>query len=268
MRLTGPMSERFDPDRIVDPTRRGEVAWSDFNQAYHRLQETPWRAINRDRPYGAGRRLLRLFFAWWISRNDAFLDLGRKARAFARLPIGRDPNVVFYGAEVGWEAYVLQAVFGDGGRVVLIDADEEAFARHQSAPPELSVRGPDGPLSVVRSPERTEYVRSDFFDFSAPGAFNVGIDWGLLEHYPGEAKLEVIGRFRENLSPGGLQISAVPRNSFAMRTYYAAFSDELNFGYRELLSRSELVDVWEQAGWRVVDVISSPSTHVAAVTPA
>src|SRR5262245_61670214 len=83
MYLAGPPSRDFEPHAIVAPERFGAVAWSDFNRSYARLQVTPWRLINRGRPYGALRRGLRLLIAYLTERNDAFVDLATKAEALA-----------------------------------------------------------------------------------------------------------------------------------------------------------------------------------------
>jgi hypothetical protein len=263
MYLAGPPSSDFEPSAIVAPERFGAVAWSDFNRAYARLQTTPWRLINRGRPYGALRRGLRLLIAYLTERNDAFVDLASKAEALAGLPIPRDPDIVYYGAEVGWEAYLLRALFGDKGRLVLIDADGAAHERFLAAERQRRVRTSRGELLVERDVERTEYVRDDFFRYEPGQHFDVGLDWGLLEHFHDADKARVLARFRENLRPSGVQISAVPRDTWAMRLFYWAFSDELNFGRRELLRMSELSSLLTRAGFSLAAHTITPSTCIA-----
>lgn len=267
MHVTRPLSRHFDDALIVAPERRGQVAWSQFNHHYERLIVTPWRRINDGTAHGPLRRALRLVMAWFIQRTDGIVDLRRKARALAALPIPRDPDIVFFGAEVGWEAHLVQALFGDRGRVVLVDSDPAAHERFQRAPTERRVRAPRGwpqrELVVRRDPARVEYVQQDFFDWSEPGAFDLGIDWGLLEHYPGDAKLAVMQRFAASLRPGGLQLSAVPRNALPIRAFYRTFADELNFGYRELLTLRELTAELARGGFQPVRALATPSTCIA-----
>lgn len=267
MRVTEPLSRHFDRALVVDPERRGSVAWSQFNQHYHRLQLEPWSRINRGTDHPWHRRLRRLVMAWFIQRTGALLDLRRKARIISRFPLPRDPDIVFFGAEVGWEAVLIQELFGAGGRVVLVDCDPAAYQRYLEAPRELQVRAPRGfgrrTLTLRRDPARIEYVQADFFDWCEPQAFDVGIDWGLLEHYPGARKAAVMARFQACLRDGGHQITAVPRNSFPTRSFYATFSDELNFGYRELASMAELGAMLEDGGFEVVRRVTTSTTCIA-----
>lgn len=267
MRVTGERSKHFDEALIVHPDKRGQVAWSQFNQHYHVLQTTKPSRINEGRGYPWYRRLVRRSMLWVIQRSDAIIDMRGKARWFWKMPIKRDPDIVFFGAEVGWEASLLQALYGDGGRIVLIDSDPEAHARFQRAPTELHVRAPRGfgdrELTITRDLDRIEYVQRDIFDWEQPGAFDVGIDWGLIEHFSEARKLALMSKMQTFLRPDGLQISAVPRDTRMSRAFYWAFRDELNFGYRELMSRRELVGILERGGYQPELVMSSPSTCVA-----
>lgn len=267
MRLTEPLSRHFDEALVVEPERRGGVAWGQFNEHYHRLQLEPWSRINRDTDHPWHRRVRRLVMAWFVQRTGALLDLKRKARIISRFPLPRDPDIVFFGAEVGWEAVLVQALFGAGGRVVLVDCDPMAFRRYQEAPPELEVRAPPGfptrTLTLRRDPARIEYVQADFFDWCEPDAFDVGIDWGLLEHYPGPHKRAVMARFQRCLRAGGQQITAVPRDSLPTRSFYRTFSDELNFGYRELASMDEFAVMLEDGGFEVIERVATSTTCVA-----
>ena len=266
MRLTGPASRHFDPALVEAPDRRGEVAWSLFNQHYHRLQTLPWSRINEGVAMPWHRRAARLVMAWFIQRTGAILDLRRKAALLSRFPIPRDPDVIFFGAEVGWEAALIRALFGDGGRLVLVDCDPLAYQRFCDAPPTLTVRGPGGRPLVLRR-DRAEYVRADFFEHDEPGAFDVGLDWGLLEHFRGERKAAVLRRFGRFLRDGGVQLSAVPRDSLSTRIFYRAFGDELNFGYRELLEMPELEAALASGGFEVVARAQTPTTCVALSRP-
>jgi len=267
MRLTSKRSKHLDESLIVNPDTQGQVAWSQFNHHYHALQTTPWSKINRGRDIPWYRRIVRLLMAFVISKNDAIMDLRGKATWFSRMPIPRDPNIVFFGAEVGWEAALLQALYGDGGRVVLIDNDAAAYERFLRAPQQLTIRAPRGfgakHLTIARNPERIDYVRADLFDYDSAREFDVGIDWGLIEHFSDPRKLELMRTMQRFLRPDGVQISAVPRDSRTAQSFYWAFCDELNFGYRELLTRRELLALLERGGYTPIRTFSSPSTCVA-----
>lgn len=267
MHVTRPLSRHFDESFVEAPDRRGEVAWSLFNRHYQRLQYEHWSRINRGTDHRLPRRLQRLAMAWFIQRTGAMLDLARKARVLSDFPLPRDPDIVFFGAEVGWEAALVQALFGAGGRVVLVDCDPAAHQRYLEAPRRMRVRLGARVLGLRRDPERIEYVRSDFFDWCEPAAFDVGIDWGLIEHYPGARKRAVLERFAANLRPGGVEISAVPRDSASTRAFYRTFTDELNFGYRELLSPAEHAAILRDGGFEVLRQVATATTCVALARP-
>ena len=218
--------------------------WSRFNANFERLLGTSWREVNKDIDCTFPRRLLRVGLAFQQQRRDAILDLEGKLRVFSKLNLPPNPNIVHFGAEVGWEAAILQALFGDRGRVLLIDSDPLAYQRFLRAPPSIRVRMPRRNkrrwIEIRRNPGRVEYARKDFYRVQAPGEFDVGIDWGLIEHYDDAGKQSLISLFRTFLKPGGVQVCSCPRNRLAVRLFYRAFADELNFGYRELMTIKEL----------------------------
>jgi hypothetical protein len=273
MHVTKPLSRHFDPALVRSGDTRGEVAWSQFNEHYHRLQTAPLSELNRGRAYPWYQRAARLTMAWVTRKNDRLVDLAGKARWLWKMPVPRDPDIVFFGAEVGWEAALLQALFGDGGRVTLIDVDDEAYARFQSAPLERVVRAPRGfgarELVVRRRVDDVEYLREDLFALDGAADFDVGVDWGLLEHFEETRKLALMRAMQGFLRDGGLQISAVPRDSWVVRAFYWAFRDELNFGYRELLAPAELEALLARGGYESLMTLSSSTTVATCsrVTP-
>ncbi len=278
MYLTREPSRHFDASQVIDPDHRGAVAWNQFNHHFAELITRDWRRIN-DGPVArpAWLRLLRRILAWGIHRRDAFLDLERKARVLWRFApaMPRDPRIVFFGAEAGWEALLVDALFATGqrsGRVVLIDVDPAAHQRFLAGPAETRVKAPRGfpggtELVLVRDPARVEYVQQDFFTLERPAGFDVGIDWGLLEHFPDPAKGRLLARLRQFLAPGGVQISSVPRDCLALKLFYRAFRDELNFGYRELLTPAEHAARLEAGGLQVLDQVTMPTNCVALTRP-
>ncbi len=231
--------------------------WTRFNGNFDRLLSTDWRRVNDGTSYRLSRRLLRLVIAYAQHKRHAILDFESKIRIFSRLPIPLNPNIVFFGAEVGWEAALIQALFGSEGKVFLIDNDPAAYQRFLNAPQTVRIRAPRGSknrwLVVQRNNTGVEYRRENFFDVTNDAEFDVGIDWGLIEHYPDSGKRDVLDVFKKFLKPGGLHISSCPRNRLVVRLFYRAFSDELNLGYRELMSLSELSAHLEGAGCHVED---------------
>ncbi len=229
--------------------------WTAFNEHCDRLLETRWWRVNAGTSCGSRRRLLRLALAYVQEKRSSIMDFRGKIRVFSRMNIPPNPDIVFFGAEAGWEAAIVQAVFGSGGNVVLIDKDPSAFARFLKARAMMRVRSPrawkDPWIEVRRDPSSIEYLRQDFFDVNRPSAFDVGIDWGLIEHYDDPGKQVVLERFRGFLKPGGIQISSCPRDSLAVRLFYWAFSEELNWGYRELMNLDELSSHVARAGYRI-----------------
>lgn len=268
VRTTGPPSRLFDPTEIVNSERLGEVAWSQFNENFERLLKCDWRTVNEGTSYPWWRQLLRLGLAYIQQRRNAILDFEGKAGIFRRLDIPPNPDIVFFGAEVGWEAAIIQALFGAGGRVLLIDNDPIAYQRYLNAPQRVSVRAPRGwktkELVLRRDPSRIEYLQADFFEIHRPHEFDVGIDWGLIEHFQDSRKPAVLQVFKRFLKDGGLQISSCPRNTLSVRLFYRAFSDELNFGYRELMKPSQLKSHLEKEGFQVEKTFTLPAHNIVA----
>lgn len=259
MHVVGPPSRHFDPSRVKSPESHGAVAWGDFNRSFHRLQQTDWRHINDQSEAPLFWRVLRRAIAFYAQRSGAYLDLQGKASIFARFQhhLPSNPDIVFFGAEAGWETLLLQALLGGEGRVVLIDDDCEAYERYLDASDEVVLDAPKSGESeqivLRRDRQRIEYQRENLFAVPAKAEFDIAIDWGLLEHFPGHSKLPLIHQMQRFVRPGGWHISAVPRDSWQNRIFYRAFSDELNFGYRELMTCREFERLWEGTGVKVVD---------------
>ena len=268
MRLTLPLARDFDPARIEDPERCGAVDWARFNANFERFLNTPWRQVNRGYQGAAWMRALRLVLARAQPRHGAIHDFEGKMAALARLRIPKDPSIVFFGAEAGWEAAIVQALFGAGGEVVLIDQDPAAYERYLKAARSVRVRAPRGRgrrwSNVERDLERWRYLRENFFDVAPSGRFDVGIDWGLIEHFDDTGKGRLIAHFRQFLKPGGIQVSSCPRDRLAVRLFYRAFADELNVGYRELMTLSELAERIEGAGGVIEGRLTLPAHNIVA----
>ena len=256
MRLTLPQSPEFEGANVAAADSTGGVEWSRFNSNFERFLATDWREVNRNARCSLPLRLLRAGLAFVQQRRNAVLDFEGKLRFFSGLDLPRNPSVVHFGAEVGWEAAMLQALFGDEGRLLLIDSDPVAYERFKRAPLSVRARMPRGSkqrwIEICRDPARIEYAREDFFRMEAPGTFDVGIDWGLIEHYDDPGKQRLISLFRRFLNPRGVQICACPRDRLAVRLFYRAFAEELNFGYRELMTLKELESHLLQGGARIV----------------
>lgn len=252
MHVTKPVSRYFDPTRILSPETRGEVSWTDFNRSFHQLQHLEWWKVNRNTKENPAWRMIRLILAFYIHLVDGYTCRPQKIEGFrkmrSRLPA--NPSIVYFGAEAGWEALILQQLLGDQGSVMLIDNDEGAYERFLEA---------DHPASFRN---RVSYRREDMFDIPTDASFDIGIDWGLLEHFPGKAKAPVLRKMREFIRPGGFQISSVPRNSFGNRLFYRAFADEVNFGYRELMDLDEFQSTIEMCGNKVLDSWGMIDSHV------
>lgn len=268
MRVTLPLARDFDPGRVRDPERSGAVDWALFNANFERFLQTPWREVNRGYRGPPWLRVLRLAIACAQQRRDAIHDFAGKVSALARLRVPRDPSIVFFGAEAGWEAAILQALFGAGGEVVLIDEDPAAYQRFRRAPRSVQVRAPAGSgrgeILVHRDLDRWRYLRENFFDVVPDGRFDVGIDWGLIEHFHDPGKERLIAQFRRFRKPGGLQICSCPRDRLAVRLFYRAFADELNAGYRELMTLRELAERIEAAGGVIENRLALPAHNVVA----
>lgn len=268
MYRTTRQSSAFDPERVVDPERRGGVAWGQFNENFKRLQATSWRDINAGTKHGLLMRLLRAWLKWGADQQDTILDLQGKARAFWQLDLPRDPDIVFFGAEAGWEASIVQALFGDGGHLTLIDNDPAAYERFLAAEEEVVVKAPRGfggkELVVRRDHARIEYLQADFFDVQPSRQYDVGIDWGIIEHYCDERKIAVLENFKRFIKNGGVEITSTPRDTVLVRLWYYAFREEMNFGYRELLDLDEVQGYLRDAGLDIEKSIRLPAHNIVA----
>ncbi len=255
MRVVGPPSPRFDPAVVRNPSSTGEMDWSGFNSSFDWLLRTHWREVNAHVSCPFPKRLLRLWLAFVQQRRNAILDFEGKLRTLWRLRLPPNPSIVQFGAEAGWEAALVQALYGNQGRALLIDSDPMAYQRFMTAPRHVRVRAPKGSgrrwIDVYRDPARFEYSRDDFFKMEPPGSFDVGLDWGLIEHYDDRGKQSLIALFRRFLKTEGIQVSSCPRDRVSVRLFYAAFSDELNFGYRELMKLHELAAHIRRAGCHI-----------------
>ena len=252
MHITKPLSRHFDPARVLSPETRGEVSWTDFNRSFHRLQQLDWWKVNRETDEKPAWRMVRLILALYIHLTDGYACHPQKAAGFGRMrsKLPANPSIVYFGAEAGWEALMLQQLLGDQGKVTLIDNDEGAYERFQEA---------DHPASFR---DRVCYRREDIFDLPGDASFDIGIDWGLLEHFPGETKAPLLRKMRDFIRPGGFQISSVPRDSPGNRLFYRAFADDVNFGYRELMSLEEFRSTIEMSGNKVIDSWGMTDSHV------
>lgn len=271
MRLTLPLSRDFRPGAISDPEHSGGVDWTQFNTHLERLLGSDWRRVNDGTSYSVLHRWVRLALAYGQQRRNTILDFRGKLRIFSQMRIPPDPNIVFFGAEAGWEAALIQALYGGRGRVVLIDRDPVAYQRFVNAPESVRVRSRPGWkcwktkwVEIHRNPSRIEYLRQDFFELEPEPAFDVGIDWGLVEHFDDAGKRSVLDLFGRFLKPNGIQISSCPRDCVSVRAFYRAFADELNFGYRELMTRRELTGHLQHAGYRVEESFTLAGHHVVA----
>ena len=268
MRVTLPLARGFHPAQVRDPERTGAVDWARFNANFEKFLNTPWREINRGYQGPVWIRVLRLLLAHAQQRRDAIHDFAGKARALARLPVPQSPSIVFFGAEAGWEAAILQALYGAGGEVVLIDEDPAAYERFLNASRKVRVRAPRGWdgrwMDVERDLDGWSYLRKNFFDVAPPGRFDVGLDWGLIEHFDDAGKAKLIAHFRRFLKPGGIQICSCPRDRLAVRLFYRAFADELNVGYRELMTLRELAERIESAGGIIESRLTLPAHNIVA----
>jgi 2-polyprenyl-3-methyl-5-hydroxy-6-metoxy-1,4-benzoquinol methylase len=117
---------------------------------------------------------------------------------------------------------------------------------------------------VERHLDRWRYLRKNFFDVEPDGRFDVGIDWGLIEHFDDPGKRRLVTHFRQFLKSGGLQICSCPRDRLAVRLFYRAFAQELNVGYRELMTLGELVQRIERAGGIVESQFTLPAHNIVA----
>lgn len=259
MHIVRPLSSYFRPENIVDPKHCGAVAWSDFNRSFHKLQQDPWWRINESTKASLGLRILRLLISYYVHRVDGFLNLRGKAQVLAlfRKHLPSNPDIVYFGAEAGWEAIILQSILGHRGRVLLIDNDPVAHQRYTLANDKVEILIPTK-LSTKRfvlrrDRKRIEYLQQDLFEVECSTSFDIGIDWGLVEHFLDSSKITLIRKMRQFLRCGGWQISSVPKDSYVNRLFYRAFCDELNFGHRELMTLSELHEVLVKGGFEVIE---------------
>lgn len=144
----------------------------------------------------------------------------------------KDKRIVELGAATGFLTRWLINEYG--GRGVLVDSNEaahEAFKKVKDS-----------------AKEKIEYRIGDIFNMPLE-KFDVVCSFGLIEHF--KDKTDVIRIHRDMVADGGIALILVPMDSKLSRAFYEVHP-ELNLGYRELWSESELVDLLRQNGFDVV----------------
>lgn len=150
-----------------------------------------------------------------------------------------NPAILELGAASGFLSRWLVSSYS--GHAILVDKGENSYKKF---------------LAHVTENQNLEYIQSDLFDL--PSKLNVKFDivcsFGLIEHF--ENKKELLEMHHTFLKENGYILILVPEDTYLTRVYYE-LHPELNRGYRELLSKSDLKNIMTENGYNVLELGSS-----------
>lgn len=95
------------------------------------------------------------------------------------------------------------------------------------------------------------YLNEDIFTLKLDERFDVVCSFGLIEHFAD--KRDVLAVHKEYVTPGGIILIFVPLDTLLSRVFLEVHP-ELNLGYRELLTETELYEVLMKNGMEVMRV--------------
>ncbi len=150
------------------------------------------------------------------------------------------PEVLELGAATGFATKYLIGRYGGHG--VLVDNSEIAYNTYKFI---------HNPLE-----DKITYLLEDIFSLGLTEKFDIVCSFGLVEHFiDKKAILDIHKKF---LTDNGLIVIAVPMDSPLTRTFFEVHP-ELNLGYRELLTKKELMNILAQADLDIIKIQTSTS---------
>lgn len=140
-------------------------------------------------------------------------------------PLRTDLSVLELGAATGFLSRWLLDQYG--GHALLVDVNERSQRAYQD-------------LNAAQY-YQIDYMQRDIFELELPGQYDVVGSFGLVEHFADKGP--ILGRHAQFLKPDGVAIILVPMDTPLNRVYWE-LHQELNQGYRELLTEREFIDIF------------------------
>ncbi len=234
--------------------------WKKFNRNFDRYFTTDvpaaqaharaelMQAIKKADVHGASEAVEEMFHLLVWNRihrvEDAIWDPRGKRALFAGLDVKKNPRILFLGAADGYEAMALAAMY-PGGETILVDYDEfcktNRFGQFPESYPFLGVDAATGHKRVwYRDQMDIGFEVEDIRNLKYGREFDIVVSIGLIEHFPDEHKGLAFEFHRRFVKPGGYVIITTPRDQLRSRAWYHVMADELNYGYRELMTVDQM----------------------------
>lgn len=150
----------------------------------------------------------------------------------------KKPNILELGAATGFMSRWLLNEYG--GTATLVDNNANSKEAYEKTP-----NNNTGSIS---------YVLEDIFKLNLENSYDLSCSFGLIEHFPD--KKEIIQVHEKFLAQNGLSIIVVPMDTPLSRTFWEVHPEQ-NLGYRELLTRTELISAFKDSGLEVLKCTAS-----------
>ena len=160
-------------------------------------------------------------------RFEISLVLTKTMRALLKqTPIPSNPSILELGAATGFlTRWLLDKYDGKG---LLVDNNESAKQQF------INLKANDH--------YEIDYLQKDFFNLDLNSKFDIVGSFGLIEHFADKA--DVMQTHAKFVKPGGYLIILAPLDTRLSRVYWEVHQ-ELNLGYRELLSEKAFKAIFE-----------------------
>lgn len=148
------------------------------------------------------------------------------------------PRVLEIGAATGFLTRSILGLFGGTG--LLVDRNEESHRQ----------------FTQLKEGEKKgiSYLLHDLFTLELEERFDLVCSFGLIEHFVD--KKEVVAAHCKFAKPDGRVLVIVPMDTPLSRAYFEV-NPELNLGYRELMTKNELIDAMKTGGLEVLKTVTS-----------
>ncbi len=162
-----------------------------------------------------------------ILREDAYVMSFTLSKVIKKLlnykEFESNPRILELGAGTGFLTRLLLTLYGGTG--VLVDNCKGSFEAYNKVQDEIN--------------EKITYVLHDIFTVNFMEKFDVVCSFGLIEHF--KDKNKVLSVHKRFLNENGLLIIIVPLDTRLSRIFFESHP-EINLGYRELLTKNEVLE--------------------------
>lgn len=147
------------------------------------------------------------------------------------------PNILELGAGTGFLSRSLLTLYG--GKSVLVD---KCITSYNSF---VNIQSKSNMGSNIT------YIVADIFELYMQESFDIVCSFGVVEHFAD--KKDIINVHKKFLNKTGHMIIIIPMDSKLTRMYYESFPEK-NLGYRELLTKKEIIAQLDEIGVKPINV--------------